>query len=102
METFARKKPFVDIILPNYNKAEFLEESINSILNQTYKNWRIIYVDDASTDNTYQQVIYYVMGNQLIDRVTLLRNHKNMKQAYNHYIAFQMCQDDEICCLSSP
>ena len=37
METFVRKKPFVDIILPNYNKGKFLEEAINSVISQTYK-----------------------------------------------------------------
>ena len=33
-----KPSPFVDIILPNYNKGIFLEEAINSVINQTYKN----------------------------------------------------------------
>ena len=40
METNIREKPFVDVILPNYNKAEFLEEAINSVTTQTYNNCR--------------------------------------------------------------
>ena len=36
METFVREKPSVDIILPNYNKDKFLEEAIDSVINQTF------------------------------------------------------------------
>ena len=35
------KNPFVDIILPNYNKGKFIEEAIKSVTNQTYKNWKL-------------------------------------------------------------
>lgn len=94
-----RKEHKFVFIMPSYNNEQNYKKNLDSVVNQTYKHWRIIYVDDASTDNTYQQVNYYVMGNQLLDRVTILRNHKNMKQAYSRYIAFQMCEDDEICCL---
>ena len=37
----------VDIILPNYNSGQFFSETIDSILNQTFKNWQLIIVDDA-------------------------------------------------------
>ena len=46
------KKPSVDIILPNYNKGEFLEESIQSIIHQTYKNWNLFIIEDGSQDNS--------------------------------------------------
>jgi teichuronic acid biosynthesis glycosyltransferase TuaG len=42
----------VDIILPNYNKGDFIEESVNSIINQTYKDWHLYIIDDNSTDNS--------------------------------------------------
>ena len=42
METIIREKPFVDVILPNYNKAEFLDEAINSVISQSYKNWKLL------------------------------------------------------------
>lgn len=45
-------KDFVDIILPVYNSEKFIHKTINSIINQSYKSWRIIIVDDASTDKT--------------------------------------------------
>lgn len=45
-------KNFVSIIVPNYNHSKFLEQRIESILNQTYQNFELILLDDASTDNS--------------------------------------------------
>ena len=44
-----KEESFVDVILPNYNKAEFLEEAINSVIDQTYKNWHLYIIDNHST-----------------------------------------------------
>ena len=41
------KKPLVSVIIPNYNKEEFLSICIQSVLNQTYKNFEIIIIDIA-------------------------------------------------------
>ena len=41
----------VDIILPNFNSDQFFSESIDSILDQTFKNWQLIVVDDNSNFN---------------------------------------------------
>jgi glycosyltransferase involved in cell wall biosynthesis len=42
------------IIIPNYNNAKWLDKCLNSVLNQTYKNYEIIFVDDMSTDNSLE------------------------------------------------
>ena len=42
----------VDIILPNYNSAPYLSETIDSIINQTFKNWKLIVVDGNSNMET--------------------------------------------------
>ncbi len=44
--------PKVSIIMPAYNRAAYIAETIESIFNQTYKNWELIIVDDGSDDNT--------------------------------------------------
>lgn len=50
------KNPLVSVIIPTYNRAEMLPNSVNSVINQTYKNLEIIVVDDGSTDNTKEVV----------------------------------------------
>ena len=44
--------PKVSIIIPNYNHATFLERRIEGVLNQSYKDWELIILDDASTDDS--------------------------------------------------
>ena len=42
----------VSIITPCYNSENFLDECIKSVINQTYKNWEMLIVDDNSSDNS--------------------------------------------------
>jgi glycosyltransferase involved in cell wall biosynthesis len=42
----------IDVIIPTYNRAHLISRSINSVLNQTYKNFHLYIIDDGSTDNT--------------------------------------------------
>lgn len=93
------KQPLVSVILPTYNRAFLLPRSINSVLNQTYKNLELIVVDDNSTDNTKE----IVKG--LKDKRIKYVQHKNNKGAAaarntginlskGEYIAFQDSDDE--------
>lgn len=52
--------PLVSIIIPTYNRANLIGETLDSVLAQTYTNWECIIVDDGSTDNTDEVVDKYV------------------------------------------
>ncbi|MCS3871594.1 glycosyltransferase involved in cell wall biosynthesis [Chryseobacterium ginsenosidimutans] len=52
-------KELVSIITPSYNSAEFIEETIQSVLNQTYENWEWLISDDRSKDNTVEIIKKY-------------------------------------------
>ena len=51
--------PLVSVIIPNYNHARYLDERIQSILNQTYQNFELIILDDKSTDNSLELINKY-------------------------------------------
>ena len=67
----------VSIIMPSYNTAKYISDSIKSVLAQTYKNWELIIVDDCSTDNTDE-----IVGEFLSDeRIRYLKNEKKTEKA---------------------
>lgn len=51
--------PLISIIIPTFNRAQLLGETLDSVLGQTYKNWECIVVDDGSTDNTEMLMVAY-------------------------------------------
>ena len=44
----------IDVLITTFNSEKYIRETINSVLNQTYENFRIIIVDDCSTDRTFE------------------------------------------------
>jgi glycosyltransferase involved in cell wall biosynthesis len=68
------------IVIPSYNNSKWVEYNIASILNQTYENYDVLYIDDASVDGTYELVNDII---QDIPNWSLVRNPENMKRGFN-------------------
>jgi glycosyltransferase involved in cell wall biosynthesis len=58
------------ILITAYNDEEWVEYNIASILNQTYSNYKVLYYDDASTDNTYKVVSEITQDNNKFNITT--------------------------------
>lgn len=74
--------PLVSIILPTFNGSRFLDQAIQSCLEQTYQNWEMIIVDDASTDETPEIIARFAY---LDTRIRSIRheNNRNLPGALN-------------------
>jgi len=73
-----KNQPLVSVVMPVYNGERFLRDAIESILNQTYKNFEFIIVDDGSTDNSLKIIKEYQKKDK---RIRLIENKKNLGQA---------------------
>lgn len=89
------KKSFV-IITASYNNKDWYKRNLNSLFNQNYDNYRIIYIDDASPDGTGHLVQSYMQECHQEDRMTLIRNETRQGAVANIYKAGHMCQPEEI------
>jgi len=83
----------VSIILPTYNRADLIMETIESILHQTYKNWELIIIDDGSDDNT-EEIISQIKDERIqfhkAGRIGIVGKIKNIgiEKASGELIAF--------------
>ena len=62
MSTFLGNE-LVSIIIPVYNGARFLTETLKRVVDQTHANWEIILVDDGSSDNSVEIIKDFISGN---------------------------------------
>ncbi len=92
-------KPTISIIIPTYNRSQLIVRAVKSVLNQTYQDFELIVVDDASTDNTEE-----VVNSFDDERIRYIRHEENkgeaaarntgIKAARGDYIAYQDSDDE--------
>ena len=84
----------VDIVMPNYNSERHVSQTIDSIISQTFKNWRLTIVDDNSNIET-QRILKKYMDHPNINIILLKKNKKAgfcrnlaIRKSESEYIAF--------------
>ena len=94
-------KDLVSIITACYNSENYISETINSVLNQTYQNWELLIVDDCSTDNTKSLIKKFQKTEKRIKLFQLNENsgaavarNKAIKEAKGTFIAFLDSDDN--------
>ena len=83
----------VSIAMCTYNGEKYIEEQIESILNQSYKNLEIIICDDNSTDNTTKLIESYI---KVDSRIKIFRNKQNLGFIKNFEKAISLCNGEYI------
>ena len=93
MKEVNSKRPLVSVIMPTYNHVQYIGEAIDSVLNQTYRNFELIIIDNYSKDNTEKIVASYKD-----DRIKYLKFRNNgiiaasrnygIRHSRGEYIAF--------------
>ena len=74
------KNPLISIVIINYNKCNFILQSIKSALNQNYKNKEIIFFDDQSTDGSLKKIKNFKKENNLKFRIVFSSKKKKNLQ----------------------
>ena len=87
----------IDIIIPNYNKSQYLEECINSVVSQTFKNWKLYIVDDFSTDNSLQVIEKY----NTLNNINIIKLKKNKGPAFCRNLGVRISSSPYISFLDS-
>lgn len=91
-----KELPLVTVIIPTYNRSHLIENSIKSVLNQTYKNLELYIIDDASTDKT-EEIISSIKD----DRIIYIKNSTNFGAAKSRNIAIERANGKYVAFLDS-
>lgn len=70
--------PLCSVIIPAYNASRFIEDTVKSVIAQTFPDWECIVVDDCSTDNTFE-LVSAIAENE--PRLRVIQNSENMRVA---------------------
>ncbi|CAI3796517.1 glycosyltransferase family 2 protein [Rheinheimera sp. MM224] len=88
---------YVSVIMPAYNVAGYIAESIQSVIAQSFQQWELLIVDDRSTDDTVNVVQQYANDS----RIKLIQNDKNLGGAGSRNVAIKAAQGRYIAFLDS-
>jgi teichuronic acid biosynthesis glycosyltransferase TuaG len=117
--------PLVTVVMPAYNASQYIAESIRSVLSQTYSEFELIIINDASTDDTFDAARFFELENKKVFLINLTENvgvsearNIGLKRANGRFVAFLdsddlwypdklqiqidfMCKNDVLVCYSS-
>lgn len=84
------------VVVPSFNNEKYCEKNLESIFSQSYPGYRVIYIDDGSTDNTYNVVQNYTHKKNMQGKVSLIRNKEKQGTLHSLYHAIHTCRNDDI------
>lgn len=89
---FEEKK--ISVVVPSYNNEKYVEQNLKSIVSQDYKNFEIVYVNDASTDKTLKLVTKFLSNQQI--EYKIISHEQNRKPSFSRWHGINLCDDNNI------
>jgi GR25 family glycosyltransferase involved in LPS biosynthesis len=86
-------------VVASFNNELNIEKNLTSLITQTNTNWRCIYVNDCSEDNTEVLFFDLVTNHNVKSKFTYIKNDKRYGQTYSKYTAYKLVKDFEIVCI---
>ncbi|MFA5306180.1 MAG: glycosyltransferase family 2 protein [Candidatus Babeliales bacterium] len=84
------------VVIPSYNNKDWYTINLASVFAQNYRNYHVIYTDDASTDGTGDLVEKYIKSMHMEHKVSLIRNKERLGPLANRYYPIHSCPDHAI------
>lgn len=84
------------VVIPSYKNKDWVERNLESVFNQDYTNFYVIYTDDCSPDGTSHYVADFIARNQLYDKIRLISNSERRGALYNLYMMIHSCPPEAI------
>lgn len=82
--------PLFSVLIANHNNGRYLQEAVDSVVQQAYTNWEIVIVDDGSTDNSHD--VYKALKQN--SKIRIYTNDKNMGCGYSKRRCIELAQGD--------
>jgi glycosyltransferase involved in cell wall biosynthesis len=89
--------PFFSVVIPSYNRAAFIEATLQSVLSQTYPHYEIIVVDNCSTDDTEEVLQRYIHAGQ----IQFIKHEQNFERARSRNTGMSAARGDFVTLLDS-
>jgi spore coat polysaccharide biosynthesis protein SpsF (cytidylyltransferase family) len=95
--------PKVSVYTTAYNVEPYIQETLQSVADQTYEDWEYIIIDDCSTDGTCQRIAEWLDGLHFNERkkIQFVRNSENKGQSYNSNRALEMARGKYVACIDA-
>lgn len=88
--------PLVTVIMPVYNRQDYVKEAIDSIINQSYQNWELLVLNDNSTDRTLE-----IINTYSDTRIKIISHDSNQGISFNRNLGIELSTGDYIAFLDS-
>jgi len=88
--------PQIVVVTCSYNNKNYYQKNLQSLFDQTFQDWVCYYVDDCSTDGTYELAYEFAKSQNMLDKMIFIKNKYNLGTLENQYNVISACADRQV------